>query len=47
LHKRDGEWSVRKDLQQVIEKEKINVFDTNARELRKALSEEKLNSYGA
>ena len=48
LHKRDGEWSVRKDLQQVVEKEKINVFDTNApRELRKALSEEKLNNYGA
>ena len=23
LHKRDGEWSVRKDLQQVVEKEKI------------------------
>ena len=22
LHKRDGEWSVRKDLQQVVEKEK-------------------------
>ncbi|CAL6333878.1 unnamed protein product [Bathycoccus prasinos] len=33
---------------QVVEKEKINVFDTNApRELRKALSEEKLNNYGA
>jgi len=48
LHQRDGEWSVRKDLQQVVEKEKINVFDTNApRELRKALSEEKLNNYGA
>ena len=37
-----------KDLQQVVEKEKINVFDTNApRELRKSLSEEKLNKYGA
>ena len=48
LHQRAGEWSVRKDLQQQGEKEKINVFDTNApRELRKALSEEKLNNYGA
>ena len=48
LHKRDGEWSVRKDLQQVVEKEKNKrVRYECAAELRKALSEEKLNNYGA
>ena len=46
LHKRDGEWSVRKDLQQVVEKKKKKGYDKNApREMRKDHSEKKINNY--